>query len=83
MENFEQDLRKYRQDILKNFIQYVLEIEPEEASQNALDIENVISDKVATKLIHFMDCMLQVSSNKNCSKNSQCGSCCSKCNCDK
>lgn len=83
MENFKQDIRKYRQDILKNFIQDVLEIEPEEASQNALDIENVMSDKVATKLIHFMDCMLQVSPNKNCSKISQCGSRCNNCDCKK
>ena len=46
MENFKQDIRKYRQCILKNFIQDVLEIEPEEASQNALDIENFISQKL-------------------------------------
>ena len=81
MSNNENSIKKYRQNILSGFLNKVLEIEKEDAIKNAIEIEQVLSEEVAIKLVHFADCLLQYSSNSDCSKSSQCGSCCGNCNC--
>lgn len=76
------EVNKYRQEVIAKFFNTILEIELKTSTQNAIRLENCLEEEVSTKLAHFMDCLLQCSNSTKCTKDSNCGSCCGKCNCE-
>ena len=82
MDKANESIKKYRQDVLADFLNNVLEIEKEESVKSAVEIEKVLSEDVIVKLVHFADCLLQCSVNSKCSKESKCDSCCGNCKCE-
>ena len=51
----------YRHNVITEFFNKVLDIEPNQAEKNAESIEYAMTDNVLTKLVHFMDFMKQCS----------------------
>lgn len=86
------DLKTYRHNIIKTFLNQILELDEDEAQTNTQSIENAMSENALTKFVHFLDYITQCTNknscsshcqnrNTNCSNSGNCSSCCG--NCDK
>lgn len=84
------ELKTYRHNIINTFFNQILELEQDEANTNAKALENAMSEKALTKLVHFFDYITQCTqknskdsycNNKNssCSQSQNCSSCCGNC----
>ncbi|MBE7712342.1 MAG: hypothetical protein E7Z87_01205 [Cyanobacteria bacterium SIG26] len=87
------ELNNYTQKTITTFFTEILELENQEAQDNATIIKESMSKNALTKLTHFFDYIIQCTNkdsnnshcqnrNSECSNSIGCSSCCGNCNKD-
>lgn len=74
----EHELNEYRINVIESFLKNILEIDKEEAIQNALLLNKNLSKNALVKLVHFFDMINQTTDGKfpSCNGcNGECGRC--------
>ena len=72
------ELNIYRTNVIECFFKNILEIDEDEAKQNAIFINQNLSENALVKLVHFFDMINQTTSPKSSSCN-ECSGQCKRC----